>query len=95
MIRKILGWSLLVMVVLDTLYTYFVWNAGMMEEENPVMLWALQHEPVYWIFKVFQIAAVIILMKLSVKNKFAFNASILALAFFVGVYGRVLFQMVF
>jgi hypothetical protein len=93
--RKILGWSLLVMVLLDTLFTYFAWNAGMMEEENPVMLWALQHEPVYWIFKLFQIAAVIILMKISVKNRFALNASILALAVFVGIYGRVLFQMVF
>jgi hypothetical protein len=95
MVRKILGWALLGMVILDTLFSYFAWNAGTMEEENPFMLWALQHEPVYWIFKLFQIAAVIILMKLAVKNRFAFNASILALAFFVGIYGRVLFQMVF
>lgn len=93
--RKIVGWALLGMVAIDTLFSYFAWNAGAMSEENPIMLWCLQHEPAYWIFKAIQFAAVILLMKYSVKSRFATNALVLLLAVFVGIYGRVLFQMVF
>jgi hypothetical protein len=49
------------LVLFDTLATYLLWTNQLMYEENPIMLWALQQNWAFWLFKAIQVGLVLIL----------------------------------
>lgn len=62
---------LLVMVVLDSILTWVLWNKGIMEEGNPLMLWGLTKGALgYWSIKIIQILVVyFLIMNVNLKLK--------------------------
>jgi hypothetical protein len=47
------------LVLFDTVATYVLWSNGLMIEENPLMLRALQVGWLYWLIKALQVAVVL------------------------------------
>lgn len=72
------------LLAFDSIFTYFFWTAGLAEELNPVMLWALQQGTMYWVIKIFQIGLGFILAYLFINNRLAkIGTDILVLVFAV------------
>ena len=43
------------LLAFDSIFTYIFWTYGLAEEQNPLMLWALQQGWMYWAIKIIQI----------------------------------------
>jgi hypothetical protein len=72
------------LVLFDTLATYILWTNGLMVEENPLMLRALEVGWLYWLIKALQVALATLLGVWYTKTRVARVAVlILALVFSV------------
>lgn len=78
--------ALMGLVIFDTLATYILWHSNLMVEENPIMLWALQQEWAYWVFKLIQIGLVLILGRYYERKRIARFGTWLLIAVFVFVW---------
>lgn len=79
---------LLVMVILDSILTWVLWNKGLMEEGNPLMLWGLTRGALYyWPIKIIQMLIVyFIIMNINLQLKvFQYGYAIL-----IGIYSLVM-----
>jgi hypothetical protein len=53
---------LVCLVLIDIFCSFFFWSYCGMIENNPLMLWALQHGLMYWLFSLIKFLLVVILM---------------------------------
>jgi len=81
---------MLLVVAIDSVLTWVLWNKGLMEEGNPFMLWGLEKGPLaYWAIKLSQMMMVVMLITIANPEMKVFRYGYLAV---MAVYSFVMLE---